>query len=52
MWNLENGIDDFICKAEIDIKVENNYMDTKEERWGMEGIGKLELAHIYYWYYI
>ena len=44
----KNGIDDFICKAEIDIKVENNYMDTKEERWGMEEIGKLGLTHMYY----
>ena len=44
----KNGIDDFICKAEIDIKVENNYMDTKEERWGMEETGKLGLTHMYY----
>ena len=27
--NLENGIDDLICKAEIDTDIENKYMDTK-----------------------
>ena len=27
--NLENGIDDQICKAEIETDIENKYMDTK-----------------------
>ena len=27
--NLENGIDDHICKAEIETDIENKYMDTK-----------------------
>lgn len=32
MWNLENCIDDFTCKAEID--VENKRMDTKGGKGG------------------
>ena len=33
MWNLENGIDDLICKAEIETDVENKCMDTKRGCW-------------------
>ena len=31
----KNGIDDLICKAEVETDVENKYMDTKGT-WGKE----------------
>ena len=42
-WNLENGIDDLICKTERDTDVENKHIDTKEGKGGWDelefGIG-------------
>ena len=38
MWNLENGTDEPVCRAEIETDVENKRMDTKEGKvvvvWG------------------
>ena len=40
MWNLENGTDELVCRAEIDTGVENKRMDTKGgKRWGDGGGG-------------
>ena len=33
------GIEDLICKAEIDTDVENKSMDTKGERGGWDELG-------------
>ena len=42
-WNLEDGIDDSICKTERDTDVENKHIDTKEGKGGRDelefGIG-------------
>ena len=29
MWNLENGTDEPVCRAEIETDVENKHMDSK-----------------------
>ena len=33
MWNLENGTDELVCRAEIDTDVDNKHMDTKGGKW-------------------
>ena len=44
----KNGIDDIICKAEIETDVEKKCMDNKGKRSGVGGIGRLGLTHIHY----
>ena len=39
MWNLENGTDEPVCKAEIETDVENKRMDTKGGRGGGVVVG-------------
>ena len=39
MQNLENGIDDFICKTERDIDIEDKCMDIKQGKEGWDELG-------------
>ena len=39
MWNLENGTDEPICKAEIDTDIEKKCMDTKRGKGGWDELG-------------
>ena len=40
MWNLENGTDEPVCRAEKDTEVENKHMDIKGgSGWGGVGGG-------------
>ena len=39
MWNLENGTDEPVCKAEIETDVENKRMVTKGGRGGCVVVG-------------
>ena len=53
MWNLEKWYRWSYLQSRIrDIDVENKCMDTKGERGGEGGIGRLGLTHIHYWYYV
>ena len=45
MQSRKNGINDLICKAEIETDVEDKGMDTKGEGW-VVGIGRLRLTYI------
>ena len=49
MWNLEkNGIDDLICKAEIETQIQKTNIWIPRGKQGVGGIGTLGLKHIHY----
>ena len=52
-WNLEKRYRrSQLQSRNRDTDVENKYMDTKGERGGVGGIGRLGLTNIHYWYYV
>ena len=53
MWNLEKWYRwTDLQSRNRDTDIENKCMDTKGERGGVGGIGRLGLTHIHYWYYV
>ena len=45
----KNGIDDLICEAEMQTQTQRTNMDTKGERGGVGGIGRLTLTCKHYY---
>ena len=49
MWNLEKWYRlSYLHSRNRDTDIESKYMDTKGERGGVGGIGRLGLTHIHY----
>ena len=47
MWNLENGTDDPICKAEIETQTQKTHVWTPRGGGGAEWVGRLELTYMW-----
>ena len=53
MWNLEKWYRwSYLQSRNRDTDIENKCMDTKGERGGVGGTGKLGLTHTHYWCYV
>ena len=53
MWNLEKWYRlTYLKSRNRDTDIENKCMDTKGERGGVGGTGRLRLTHIHYWYHV
>ena len=49
MWNLENGIDDLIGKAESETQIQRTNVDIKEGNGEWDEFGRWGITYIHYW---